>query len=176
MSSAISRRINVDLPDPDGPIRKTNSPLSTLRVTLSNAGRVDALYCLVTWSRVIITGGQSSRGRRDYRAGAAEAAAAAGLPVAWVGAGVAVDASGDAVSVGVGVAPVVDAPGDVGDEVSGEPDSDVVSPDVVGVVVSQEVVGSYSRMLQCPCEISSQRLLTSSCPPVAPESPCTPGR
>ncbi|MFY9491693.1 MAG: hypothetical protein WAP49_12545, partial [Mycobacterium sp.] len=61
-------------------------------------------------------------------------------PVAWVGAGVAVDASGDAVSVGVGVAPVVDAPGDVGDEVSGEPDSDVVSPDVVGVVVSPEVV------------------------------------
>gem|GEM_PF-6688624 len=57
-----------------------------------------------------------------------------------MGAGVAVDASGDAVSVGVGVAPVVDAPGDVGDEVSGEPDSDVVSPDVVGVVVSPEVV------------------------------------
>jgi hypothetical protein len=89
---------------------------------------------------VIITGGQSSRGRRDYRAGAAgaaEAAAAAGLPVAGVGAGVAADASGDEVKVGVGVAPVVDAPGDAGDEV---PDSDVVSPDVVGAVVSPEVV------------------------------------
>jgi hypothetical protein len=89
---------------------------------------------------VIITGGQSSRGRRDYRAGAAgaaEAAAAAGLPVAGVGAGVAADASGDEVKVGVGVAPVVGAPGDVGDEV---PDSDVVSPDVVGAVVSPEVV------------------------------------
>jgi hypothetical protein len=47
--------MNVDLPEPDGPIRKTNSPLSIFTLTLSSAGRADDLYCLVTWSRVIIT-------------------------------------------------------------------------------------------------------------------------
>jgi len=38
-SLRISRR-QVDLPDPDGPIRKTNSPFSISMLTLSSAGRV----------------------------------------------------------------------------------------------------------------------------------------
>ena len=38
--------MNVDLPEPDGPMRKTNSPLSILTLTLSSAGRADVLYCL----------------------------------------------------------------------------------------------------------------------------------
>ena len=52
--------MNVDLPEPDGPMRKTNSPLSILTETLSSAGRADDLYCLDTWSRVIITARQCS--------------------------------------------------------------------------------------------------------------------
>ncbi|COW62776.1 Uncharacterised protein [Mycobacterium tuberculosis] len=52
--------MKVDLPEPDGPIRKTNSPLSILTLMSSNAGRADDLYCLVTWSRVIITARQCS--------------------------------------------------------------------------------------------------------------------
>src|SRR5581483_1818911 len=60
-TSAASRsRMNVDLPEPDGPIRKTNSPLSILTLTSSNAGRADDLYCLLTWSSVIITARQCS--------------------------------------------------------------------------------------------------------------------
>src|ERR1700709_1257698 len=62
VSSASSRRMNVDLPEPDGPMRKTNSPLSILRLTLSSAGRADCLYCLVTLSRLIITARQCSGG------------------------------------------------------------------------------------------------------------------
>jgi hypothetical protein len=38
-SSFNSRRRNVDLPDPDEPIRKTNSPLSISVDTSSSAGR-----------------------------------------------------------------------------------------------------------------------------------------
>ena len=45
---------------PDGPMRKTNSPLSILTEMLSSAGRADDLYCLDTWSRVIITARQCS--------------------------------------------------------------------------------------------------------------------
>ena len=60
VSSASSRRMNVDLPEPDGPMRKTNSPFSILSETLSRAGRAEDLYCLLTWSRVIITARQCS--------------------------------------------------------------------------------------------------------------------
>ena len=60
VSSASSSRMKVDLPDPDGPIRKTNSPLSILTETSSSAGRAEDLYCLLTWSRVIITARQCS--------------------------------------------------------------------------------------------------------------------
>ena len=35
--------MNVDLPEPDGPIRNTNSPLSMETVTLSRAGLVEVL-------------------------------------------------------------------------------------------------------------------------------------
>ena len=41
-------------------MRKTNSPLSILTETLSSAGRADDLYCLLTWSSVIITARQCS--------------------------------------------------------------------------------------------------------------------
>src|SRR6185436_19600473 len=77
VSSASSNRMNVDLPEPDGPIRKTNSPLSILTETLSSAGRADDLYCLDTWSRVIITARQSSG---DGRATAATRAPAPPVP------------------------------------------------------------------------------------------------
>src|ERR1700761_5321890 len=60
-SSPSNSRMNVDVPDPDGPIRKTNSPLSIFTLTSSNAGRADVLYFLLTWSRVIITARQFSR-------------------------------------------------------------------------------------------------------------------
>ena len=43
MSSRISRRRKVDLPDPDGPMTKANSPFSTSMVTSSRAGLVEAL-------------------------------------------------------------------------------------------------------------------------------------
>ena len=52
-SSRSSSRRNVDLPDPDGPMRKTNSPLSIDAETRSSAGRVEVLYVLVTRSRRI---------------------------------------------------------------------------------------------------------------------------
>ena len=51
VSSASSSRMNVDLPDPDGPMRKTNSPFSILSEMLSRAGRADDLYCLLTRGR-----------------------------------------------------------------------------------------------------------------------------
>src|SRR3954469_23229824 len=66
-SSASSSRMNVDLPEPDGPMRKTNSPLSILTDTLSSAGRADDLYCLDTWSRVII--GYLRRGSTGFGKG-----------------------------------------------------------------------------------------------------------
>lgn len=55
--------MNVDLPEPEGPMRKTNSPLSTETVTLSRAGLVDVLYdldtfvVLITARSVVLTGG-----------------------------------------------------------------------------------------------------------------------
>ena len=42
-SSRSSSRRNVDLPEPDGPMRKTNSPCSMSTETWSSAGRVDVL-------------------------------------------------------------------------------------------------------------------------------------
>src|ERR1700736_6672264 len=79
-SSASRSRMNVDLPEPEGPIRKTNSPLSILTLMSSSAGRADALYFLLTLSRVIITARQCSgefrrqaksagRRRRRHRTG-----------------------------------------------------------------------------------------------------------
>ncbi len=73
--SAASSRMKVDLPEPDGPIRKTNSPLSILTLMSSNAGRADDLYCLVTWSRVIISrtpGAVRLAGRRNQRVGGSD--------------------------------------------------------------------------------------------------------
>ena len=35
--------MKVDLPEPEGPMRKTNSPFSTSTLTLSSAGLVEAL-------------------------------------------------------------------------------------------------------------------------------------
>ncbi len=43
VSAASSSRMNVDLPEPDGPIRKTNSPLSIFNETSSSAGRAEDL-------------------------------------------------------------------------------------------------------------------------------------
>src|SRR5215468_1310271 len=51
-SRRISRR-KVDLPEPDGPTRKTNSPFSTSRLTFSRAGRLWLGYVLVTLSKWI---------------------------------------------------------------------------------------------------------------------------
>src|SRR5215471_15675333 len=51
-SLRISRR-KVDLPEPDGPTRKTNSPFSTSRVTFSRAGRLWFGYAFVTLSKWI---------------------------------------------------------------------------------------------------------------------------
>ena len=48
-------------------MRKTNSPFSTLTLTLSSAGRAEDLYCLLTLSRVIITARQCSRCRSGHR-------------------------------------------------------------------------------------------------------------
>ena len=47
-----SRR-KVDLPDPDAPTRKTNSPFSMSTETSSSAGRVWFGYCFVTFSKRI---------------------------------------------------------------------------------------------------------------------------
>src|SRR5580693_2265704 len=52
-SSFSTSRRKVDLPDPDGPTRKTNSPFSTSRVTFSSAGRLWLGYVLVTLSKWI---------------------------------------------------------------------------------------------------------------------------
>ncbi len=41
LSSRSSSRSSVDLPDPEGPMRKTNSPGSTSIDTSSSAGRTD---------------------------------------------------------------------------------------------------------------------------------------
>src|SRR5689334_7685800 len=54
--------MNVDFPEPDGPMRKTNSPSSILTDTLSSARRAEDVYSLLTWSSVIITARQCSGG------------------------------------------------------------------------------------------------------------------
>src|SRR6476469_5411411 len=132
-SSASNNRMKVDLPEPDGPMRKTNSPLSILTLTSSRAGRADCLYCFVTRSRVIITARQCSRGNDapcycGLCGGVGEgpgpgAAVVAGVPdlCAEGVCGVAPGASGE----GVGIGPVVVAFGAVG-VVSGGPSVGVV--------------------------------------------------
>lgn len=52
-SSLIMSCKKVDFPEPEGPMRKTNSPLSIVSERLSSAGLVDVLYDLVTLSNVI---------------------------------------------------------------------------------------------------------------------------
>src|SRR5215469_9109466 len=52
-SSLRTSRRNVDLPDPDGPTKKTNSPFSTSRFTFSKAGRPWFAYVFVTLSKWI---------------------------------------------------------------------------------------------------------------------------
>src|ERR1700722_5064685 len=52
-SSFRTSRRKVDLPEPDGPTRKTNSPFSTSRFTFSRAGRPWFTYVLVTLSKWI---------------------------------------------------------------------------------------------------------------------------
>src|SRR5258705_11676265 len=85
VSAASSSRMNVDLPEPDGPIRKTNSPLSILTETLSSAGRADDLYSFDTWSRVIITARQCSGGFAQPGHGYCGAAGGGGTPPGGVG-------------------------------------------------------------------------------------------
>src|SRR5438067_2324920 len=52
-SSFSRRRISVDLPDPDGPTTKTNSPLPISSETSARA-LTESLYVLVTLSSLII--------------------------------------------------------------------------------------------------------------------------
>src|SRR5215469_18214668 len=52
-SSLRINRKNVDLPEPDGPTRKMNSPFSTSMLTFSSAGRLWLGYSLVTLSKWI---------------------------------------------------------------------------------------------------------------------------
>src|SRR3954447_16094727 len=52
-SSFVSRRRNVDFPEPDGPTRKTNSPLA-ISTDASRSATVVPLYDLVTFSSRII--------------------------------------------------------------------------------------------------------------------------
>src|ERR1700758_4377160 len=78
--------MNVDFPEPDGPIRKTNSPLSILTLTSSSAGRADALYFLLTFSRVIITARQCT-GEFRWPATINRRPAPAGHPGAVAGGG-----------------------------------------------------------------------------------------
>src|SRR5262245_31735278 len=77
-SRRISRR-NVDLPEPDGPTRKTNSPFSTSRVTFSRAGRLWLGYAFVTLSKWI-TGPSHVLGRNKDVAGPENQPAAATWP------------------------------------------------------------------------------------------------
>ena len=53
-SSRSARRSRVDLPEPDWPTTKTNSPRSTSRDTPSTAGRVVRGYFFVTVSNKIM--------------------------------------------------------------------------------------------------------------------------
>jgi hypothetical protein len=77
-SSRSSSRRNVDLPEPDGPIRNTNSPLCTCTDTLSRAGRVEVRYTFDTCSSRI-TSGESTSAERVSREGGAWVCAAGGL-------------------------------------------------------------------------------------------------
>src|SRR5712691_3287003 len=85
-SLRISRR-NVDLPEPEGPTRKTNSPFSTSIVTFSRAGRPWFGYVLVTLSKWITGPSQRSTecGRRSRNPAAVRPSALADCPV-WPGA------------------------------------------------------------------------------------------
>src|ERR1019366_766299 len=53
ISSRRSRRMKVVFPEPDGPTRKTNSPLSISTVQ-SESATVDPLYVLVTFWNLIM--------------------------------------------------------------------------------------------------------------------------
>src|SRR3954451_24946007 len=82
--------MNVDLPEPEGPMRNTNSPLSIDSETLSSAGRAEDLYSLLTLSSVIITARQCSGGTRQappsYLGASGVAGTAPGAGVAGAGA------------------------------------------------------------------------------------------
>lgn len=68
-SSFRMRRRQLDLPEPDAPTRKTNSPRSTSRLMPFSAGRVVPEYCLDTCSNRIMTS-------RDYASSGASAVSA----------------------------------------------------------------------------------------------------
>jgi hypothetical protein len=145
--------MNVDLPEPEGPMRNTNSPLSIERETLSSAGRAEDLYNLLTLSSVIITARQCSGGTRQAPTSYLGASGVAGTAP---GAGVAV---GGAVTVGVchsvcgprgppgpsGSTTVVVGLGDVGLVVVSSGAGVVVSVVVVGAVVVVVYTGSFGR-------------------------------
>src|SRR4051812_5620061 len=63
-SSFVSRRRNVDFPEPDGPTRKTNSPLA-MSTEQSRSATVVPLYDLVTFSSLIM--GSEARHERWER-------------------------------------------------------------------------------------------------------------
>jgi hypothetical protein len=127
-------------------MRKTNSPLSILTETLSSAGRAEDLYCLLTWSSVIITARQCSGATRlrppGYLGASGDAGTVPGAGAVVVGVG----AAGVCVKVWSPAGPpgpsgsttVVVGDGEVGDVglvVSSPGDGVVVSVVVVGVVV-----------------------------------------
>src|SRR6266576_915886 len=64
-SSLVRRRRKVDFPDPDGPTRKTNSPLE-MSTEASRSATVVPLYDLVTFSSLIMIG--KERGPRQVGA------------------------------------------------------------------------------------------------------------
>src|SRR5213078_4650078 len=59
-SSLVRRCRNVDFPDPDGPTRKTNSPLA-MSTEHSRRATVVPLYDLVTFSSLIMVGRKRAR-------------------------------------------------------------------------------------------------------------------
>src|SRR5699024_8443076 len=83
LSSLSNSFKKVDLPDPEGPIRKTNSPLSMCTVTSSSAGRVDVRYDLETFSRRITR--TECNGPDTIAPVRPEAVAAPGPPLRWSG-------------------------------------------------------------------------------------------
>src|SRR5689334_4498113 len=60
VTSCRSSLMIVDLPEPEGPMKKTNSPFSMLTETSSSEGRDAFGYVFVTWSSRI-TGRESTR-------------------------------------------------------------------------------------------------------------------